>query len=129
MDAKEFLKRVRKIDILIENKHKEIDKLKRLYLINKSCGNKEATEIENYECDLTNQIYWLIETKQEIQSIIDQIKEAELIDILYKRYFDYKSWETIASELFVTFQWVHKLHSKALKEVQMILDGGNNETI
>ena len=122
MEAKEFLKRIRKIDILIDNKQREIDKLKRLYLVNKACGNTEANELEEYECQLTNQIFYLLETKREVQNIIDQLQDAELIDILYKRYFDYKSWETIASDLFVTFQWVHKLHARALNEVQRLLD-------
>lgn len=124
MEAKEFLKQVRKIELLIENKEAEIEKAKMLCLINFTNGKNEALEkkLNQYKNEISDSINLLIDKKKEIQNVIDRLSEADLIDILYKRYFQFETWEKIATDKYFTFQWLHKLHARALKEVQAILD-------
>ena len=124
MEAKDFLKQIRKIDILIDNKQEEIDRLKKMYVFNVACGNNDSVQanIREYEKEITIAIDLLIDKKREVGKVIDQIENADMIDILYRRYFQYETWEQIAANKYFTFQWLHKLHAKALKEVQLILE-------
>ena len=124
MEAKDFLKQIRKINILIENKQKEIDKLKALKVCSVVCGNQPIVKnsIETFENELNENIVALVDTKKKVQRVIDQIKEVDLVEVLYKRYFHFETWEQIALDKYCTFQWVHKLHAKSLKEVQAILE-------
>ena len=134
MNVKEFLRQIRKIDILINAKQEEIERLRSKIIYpgisyeertsSSFTSGKEASIIKlvEYEEDLTKKIDELIDTKKEVAHIIDQLKNADYIDILYKRYFQFKTWEEIASDKSYTFQWVHKLHARALIEVQKILE-------
>lgn len=133
MDVKDFLRQIRKIDILINAKQEEIERLRSKITYpgisyeertsSSFTNGKEANIIKlvEYEEELNKKIDEYIDKKKEVAHIIDQLKNADYIDILYKRYFQFKTWEEIASEKGYTFQWVHKLHARALKEVEKLL--------
>ena len=78
-------------------------------------------KIIEYENELNQDIDKLIDKKLEVKSIVDQLRNADMIDILYKRYFHFETWEQIAADKGYTFQWLHKLHAKALKEIKKLL--------
>ena len=130
MEAKEFLRQVRKIDLLVDSKQKEIINIKsKIYYPKTSLNpdNNILTEdliikLVDYEKELNSMIDELIDTKKEVQSVIDKLDNADMIDILYKRYFQYETWEQIAAEKYFTFQWVHKIHAKALIKIKKILN-------
>lgn len=133
-NAKEFLRQIRKIDILINAKQEEIDRLRSKIVYagisyeertsSSFSSGKEASilKVIEYEEALNKKIDEYIDTKKAVAHIIDQLKNADYIDILYKRYFQFMTWEDIASAKGYTFQWVHKLHARALIEVQKILE-------
>ena len=60
--------------------------------------------------------------KQEARELISEC-EAECITLISKRYFQFKTWESIAVDMNFTYQWVSGgLHQKALAQVQKALD-------
>ena len=71
-----------------------------------------------------------IDYKQEARELISGC-EAECITLISKRYFQFKTWESIAVDMNFTYQWVSGgLHQKALAQVQKALDermGKENE--
>ena len=56
-----------------------------------------------------------IETKARIMDEIQQLEDARYIDILYKRYVEYKSITAVAYEMGYEYTWLCHLHGDALK--------------
>lgn len=136
MKAKEYLQQIKKCDKLIENKLSEI---KSLYDLTTSIttGLKEdvvqssgvtdkigdtVSKIIDLQQEINDDIDSFVDLKREIMSVIDRIDDVNLIDILYKRYFKYETWERIATEMNFTYQWVCKLHGRALQKVQQLIE-------
>ena len=56
----------------------------------------------------------LYDIKQEILSVILQLRDNRYRDVLMKRYVDIKTWEQIAVEMNYGWTQVHNLHGSAL---------------
>ena len=78
------------------------------------CGGQVTAEI-NADIDR------LVTLKLEIMNTIWQVEDAKACAILERRYHSFKSWEEIAADLNVSVRWVHKIHGKALEDVEKIL--------
>lgn len=134
MDAKNFLRQIRRIDILLDAKQKELEVIrsKTIYpgvsyeeKVQTSSGNSKENQLINlieYEIDLNKSIDEFIKIKKEVSSVIDRLEDGDQIDILYKRYFQYMTFEEIASSKYISYQWVHVLHSRALNEIDKIIN-------
>lgn len=81
-----------------------------------------VAKIVDLQNDLKNTINNIVEIEKECMAVIDQLDNADQIQILYARYFQFKSWNKIAREVGCSYQWVYELHKRALVEVQKILD-------
>ena len=133
--AKEFLQKVKIYDSHINEKLEELARLKELTTkITASYGGDVVSgthnqdklgdavaKIADLESDIDNAVDAYVDKKKEVSAIIDKIDNPNYIDILYKRYFGYKSWESIACEMNYTYQWVCELHGRALQEVKKLL--------
>ncbi len=60
----------------------------------------------------------LIDLKREIETVVSCVESPELRTLLELRYFCYKTWEEIAVELHYDLRHVHRLHGRALNEVE-----------
>lgn len=65
------------------------------------------------------------DTQQEYDALIADmerrikaIDDADDRDLLTKRYLEFKSWDTIAAEMFISKRKAYYLHNKALKSLQ-----------
>lgn len=134
MKAKDYLLQVRRINKLIELKQNEINKLN-LYLGVKAV-NYEAERVQSsnttdrtdlickivdFEIELKEYIKQLIDLKKEIMQTIDKLDDADLIKLLYLRYFDFKTWEEIAITMNYSYRWILKLHGISLQKIEKIL--------
>lgn len=136
MQAKEYLNQIRKYDILIDNKKQMIF---RLYsqaesitaAVGKerfqSSGSKDkigdiVAEIVDLRALIRADVEKLTKVKAEVVSTIDKVGDADLINVLYKRYVHYKSWTDIADEMNFTERNVQRLHGKALLIVQKLIN-------
>lgn len=133
--AKDYLMQIRHINTLINNKQAEIDRLKSLattitptlkWDAGAGGGNNDKigtaiAKIIDLQVELNQEVDRMIELKREIIGIVDQLENRKYIDIIYKRYFEFMTWEQIACEMGKSYQWVCKLHGRALSEVKKIL--------
>ena len=62
----------------------------------------------------------LIDLKHEIVTIVKCVEAPDLQTILELRYLCFNTWEEISVALHLDIRWVHRLHNKALNEVDAI---------
>ena len=136
MEAKEYLKQIKTLDIKIKNKSLELEdienKMKGVTGIsyeektsgsvnNKSPQEKLVHKYIAYQDELEKDINKLAECKSQAMNLIDKIEDADCVDVLYKRYFQFKKWEQIAVEKNYSYQGICKIHGKALQMMNEIL--------
>ena len=139
MKAKEFLKNIIHIDMMIDCKLEMIAEL-RSRLTSVSCatdnervqtslkGDKmtdtiakiiELEELVNDDIDV------LVENKKQAREMIEKLESDVEKIVLYKRYFDCKSFEKIAVECNYSWRHVHRLHGSALVNLDKIIECHN----
>ena len=136
MNPKEYLQQIRKCDNQINNKLAERTQLREMAtsitstlkddVVQSGGGGKsrvaEAVDkIIDLEREIDADIDKLVELKREIMSVIDQIDSPHR-DILYKRYFQYKTWEQISVEMDYSYRHVTRMHGQALLELKRVLE-------
>ena len=131
MTAKEYLKQVEKIDLMIKNKLIEREQALALALSvtshltpdkvqSSSSQQKMAEAVERYvslETEIDNCIDELFDTKKEIISKIEKL-EARYYDILHKVYIQYLEYKDIAKQCDRSYSWVSMMHDKALQQFE-----------
>ena len=136
MKAKEYMNQVAVYQSAINSKKEEIATLRSLVqsttaistgekVLSSGTQDKMAdavVRIVDLMNELANDILKYAELRAAVSKVILKVREPDLMDVLYKRYCEFKPWEVIACEMNYTYRWVTKLNGKALTEVQKILD-------
>lgn len=139
MTAKEYLQQIRKLDLQIQNKQLEkediLNRMKGCAAISydpkigasgtpntKSPQEKYYPILERYEKEIAVDIDCLMNIKREVMAVIDSLDNPDEINLLYMRYFQYKKWEEIAVEMKFDYRYVHRIHSRALNNVNNIIN-------
>lgn len=134
MKAKEYLRHLQRLDTMINQKIKELNDLR---MISQSTGGMDySTErvqssptgdapfvqsvlrIAELEKEINAEIDRFVDEKHTIINQIQALQNPRYIDILYKRYVEFKRLEMIAVEMEVTYQYAIELHGTALKKFQ-----------
>lgn len=55
----------------------------------------------------------------DITDHIDRLRNENEIDVLFNRYIKGMGWEEIAVKMGYSWQWIHKIHSSALKNLRI----------
>ena len=135
MNAKEFLRRVKMLDKMIENKMIEIQQWKEIAsstTVNLSGDrvqsshnpHKIADAIGRYidiESEINRDIDALIKAKKEVISVIEQLPATEY-DVLHKIYAQDLTFDEVAYVCKKSKSWATTIHGRALQHVQNILD-------
>ena len=135
MNAKEFLRQIKKLDRLIENKLIEIQRWKDIANNTtanlsgervQSSGNpqKIADAIGRYidlEREINQDIDNLVDAKKDVIGVIEQLNATEY-DVMHKIYVQHLTLEDVADSYDRTYSWVTTIHGRALKHVQNILN-------
>lgn len=135
MDAKQFLRQLKKLDKMIENKLAEKARWKAIAtgtsaqiggekVQSSGSQQKMADAVCRYvdiEKEIDEQIDILIDTRQDVISVIEKLKTTEY-DILHKMYVQYMSLYDVADIYNKSYSWATTVHGRALKNVQSILD-------
>ena len=131
MQAKEFLNKIRHIDMMIDCKLEQTSNLRsRLTSINVTMGESVQSSLDTDK--FTNTISKIVELEKEINDDIDKLvdlksiarKAIESLDndiekmVLYKRYFENKTFEQISVELNYSWRRIHQFHGDALKKLE-----------
>ena len=135
MKAQEFLKQIKKLDKLIENKLAEVQRWKEI--ANNTTVNMSGERVQssgshdtvaNAICtymDLEREIKQcvdeLIDKRKDILNVIEQLPATEY-DILHKIYVQGFTLQEVASLYDRRYEWATTTQGRALKNVQRILD-------
>lgn len=135
MNAKDFLRQVKKLNTMIENKLIEVRQLKELACnISPNLSGERVQSTPNPQriadaigkyIDLENEINHdidkLVDSKRDVLGVIEQLNTTEY-DILHKIYVQNLTLYDVADAYDKTYSWVTTIHGRALKNVQRILD-------
>lgn len=124
-NAKAYLMNIKNLDNQVKNKNVELTE------VFKRIKNMQGTEQEKlidkyieYQNELETSIKELVSYKQEAMNLIDKIDNADYVDVLYKRYFQFKKWEQIAIDMNYAYRTVLRIHGQAIKEFDRLLKVG-----
>lgn len=136
--AKEFLSQVELCDIHIGNKLDELQHLKDMVLKITSAwkddvtsggsGNQDkmgdaVSKIIDMENEINSAVDNYVDKKKEVSAMLERIQDPDQVSVLYKRYFQYMTWEQIACDMHMTYRNVCYIHGKALQVVEELLKG------
>lgn len=79
-------------------------------------------KINEKECEWNDLMREFALARANVIINIQKLNNPEYEQILYKRYCQSKKWEEIALEMNYTYQWVCKLHGRALLELDKVLN-------
>jgi len=130
---KEYLKKVECLRRRIQRKKHEI------YLLHQQAEGMNGSGIRNMprtvspdRSKMEGTVFKIMALEQDIKDTqqeydaqiadmerrIKAIDDADDRDLLTKRYLEFKSWDTIAAEMFISKRKAYYLHNKALKSLQ-----------
>lgn len=130
---KEYLKKVECLRRRIQRKKHEI------YLLHQQAEGMNGSGISNMprtvfpdHSKMEGTVFKIMALEQDIKDTqqeydaliadmerrIKAIDDADDRDLLTKRYLEFKSWDTIAAEMFISKRKAYYLHNKALKSLQ-----------
>lgn len=136
MDAKEFLRQVKKLDLQIKNKLIERQQWKDIALgitasmegerVQSSSSQQKMADAVvrcvDMESEIDSLVDKLIDTKKEVVQTIEQLESPTEYDVLHRRYIQYQSLQDVADHYKKDYGWATTVHGRALKHVQELLD-------
>ena len=130
---KEYLRQLRTAEIKIEQKEEELERLKsslesistgtdseRVQTTPRDRLSEEVTHIVDLEEEINSDLGALLMLRNKIINEIQSMDNPVYINILYKRYVQYKSLEEIAVEMSYSYHWIKHLHGIALQEFKRV---------
>lgn len=130
---KEYLKKVECLRRRIQRKTNEIHLLRqRAEGMNGSGINDMPRTVSPDHSKMEGTVFKIMALEQDIKDTqqeydalianmercIKAVDDADARDLLTKRYLEFKSWNTIAAEMFISKRKAYYLHNKALKSLQ-----------
>lgn len=136
--AEVFLKRIEKIDTILENKLIEQRQWRSLATSITANMDGERVQSSSPKSKLENAVVNCVAMEDEICECVDKLieekrKATKVLELLYSpteykilhmRYIQYISLTDIAERLNREYTWVTTTHGRALKNVQKILERG-----
>ena len=134
LSAKDYLSQAYRIDQRINSKIEQVQSLRALAEKATSTlsnappsGNRNIHRMENIiakmvdlETEINTDLNYLVDLKHEIVTVVKCVESPELKTLLELRYLCFKTWEEISVSLRLDIRWVHRLHNRALCEVDII---------
>ena len=134
MSSKEFLNKIRYIDMMINCKLEQVAELRSMLLPGAIRYDKDKVQTSRNADSISDTVSKIMELEEKINADIDELVELKSVArdniermendvekvILYKRYFNNESFENIAVECGYSLRWIYKLHNDALKHFDKI---------
>lgn len=134
MKAKEYLKKLQRLDTVTTQKISELGDLRmKLCSVGGIDYSKERVQtspsgdasfvnaigrITDLESEINREIDNFVDEKHKIINQIQGLKNSDYITLLFKRYVEFKKFETIAVEMNFTYQYILNMHGYALREFE-----------
>ena len=135
LSAKDYLSQAYRIDQRINSKIEQVQSLRDLAEkasatlsdVPPSKGTRNVHRMEDViakmmdmESEISADMKRLLNLKHEIVTVINCVESPEHQTLLELRYLCFKTWEQIAVVLHFDLRWVHRLHNRALNEIELI---------
>lgn len=135
-DVKKYLQQVRLYDSRINAKLAERDRLKAMLTkitptlrndaVSGGHGSQDKfsdgmAKLVDLEAEINREVDRFVNERNAVTATIDSVDDERLHRVLSGRYIQFKTWEQIACDMDVSYQWVCKLHGTALQAVEKIL--------
>lgn len=134
-DVKRYLQQIKLYDSHINTKLDELQHLKEMVTritptlkddVVSGGGSQDkladaVVKIVDLEAGIDREIDRYVNAKQEISSVLDGIVDPDQLQVLHKRYVQYKTFEQIACDMNMTYRNVCYIHGKALLAVREIM--------
>ncbi|MFV0503737.1 MAG: DUF1492 domain-containing protein [Lachnospirales bacterium] len=138
MTAKEYLGQARFLDMRINSKIQQVASLNELATMctttlsdmpkNPNRGDSRMADsvikIIDLQDEINSDINKLVELKREIMGVIKAVPNMEYQTLLEKRYLCFITWEQIAVDMNYSMQYTFRIHERALKEIDQLLQSG-----
>ena len=137
MKAKEYLNQLKLLDVKIDQKLKQVGDLRQMAqatgaldyskdrVQTSASGDSMSNAVIRYlslEEEVDQQIDQFVYLKNQIINQIQELKDVNYVQVLFKRYVEYKALEVIAVEMGYTYQYVRILHGHALQDFEKIIN-------
>lgn len=131
MTPKEYLQQYRNAEDSINAKLDQIHKLRELATKTtqtltadnvQSSGSEDkisviVSKIVDMENEVDAEIDELHDIKNQVEGVISAVPNAKQRAVLTRRYINGYTWEKIAVDLDISYQWVCELHGRALQKI------------
>ena len=130
MTVKQYLCQLKKLDVLIDQDYEELQHLQsRLYDI--TTHIKEIQVVTSLPVDpMADSVIRIMEQQKKLNAETDHFIDLRIkivnqihalsnplhIQILYKRYVEYKAWDVIEGEMHYSYRNLLYIHKKAMKQ-------------
>lgn len=132
MTTKDYLNQINRLNRIINNKLTEIAQLRELSCSISAVKNEERVlsssdpdkigttyaKIDEMERNLDKMIDEYTDKKNAIIGQIDSIEDEDYYNVLFSRYIEKKTFETISVEMNYSYRNTTRIHGKALKEFE-----------
>lgn len=136
MDAKTYLRSIKKADEIIEERLKERDQLQgKRYRITQTLkpvmvsgggsrgGFADASDrLIDLEREIGREVDRFVDQKREADVLLRQLDNEQYYKVLKRHYILFESLEKIAGDMNYTYRWICILHGRALQCFQRVLD-------
>lgn len=128
--VKEYLGQLKVLEIKIRQKKDELESLiAESESVSINLGEKVQTsavnqlseivsKIVDLKMEIDQEVLKLLEKRNEIIELIHRLNNPLFIDVLYKRYVQYKTFEDIAEETKYSVRQIHRIHGYALSSIK-----------
>lgn len=139
-DVKRYLQQIKLYDSHINTKLEEHDRLLEMAtritptlkdVVVSGGGNQDkladaAVKLADLEAEIDADIDRYVNAKQEISGVLDGISDPDQLQVLHKRYVQYKTFEQIACDMNMTYRNVCYIHGKGLLAVREIMSNAES---
>lgn len=130
--TKQYLSRVHEIDKMIQYKQKRIDELSEQISSTKSPNYSDervqtspngdeiprmVIKLVSLQEEMDADIESLIDAKNDIMRMLDNIQDADAIIVLYKYYFEYKSMLKIAEDMGYSDRTIQRIYRRGIEKL------------
>ena len=136
MDAKEYLRSIKRMDVMINGMVRERDQLRGMrYKITQVLnpvkvsggGTNEgftgaSDRLLDLEEEINREVDRFADLKQEAGEMLKRLEDPKHYEVLHKHYILYESFEKIAVDMGCTYRNACYLHGRALQVFQRVMD-------
>lgn len=134
MTAKQYLSSLKLLNIKINHKLQEVEELRALSFstgglaadnervqTSPSGDGRQIALVNRYvdmEMEINQLIDKYVDRKDKIINEIHQLEDARYVEILFKRYVEFKTLTSVAMEMAYDYSHIRRLHARALEDFE-----------